>query len=102
MHRRLRPCVSLMPLNPALTVPAMSWMAPTRRRRVLIAVEDECGGLPDGKIDGLFRSFEQRNADRTGLGLAMCRWGTEINGGHISARNRHDRGCVFTLDPPRG
>jgi signal transduction histidine kinase len=72
--------------------------------RVLIAVEDECGGLPEGRVDDLFRPFEQRSADRTGLGLglAMCRWGTELNRGHISARNLPDHGCVFTVDLPRG
>jgi signal transduction histidine kinase len=71
--------------------------------RVLIAVEDECGGLPDGTIDDLFRPFEQRSADRSGLGLglAMCRWGTEVNGGLISARNLPDHGCVFTVALPR-
>ena len=71
--------------------------------RVRIAVEDECGGLPNGTIDDLFRPFEQRSADRTGLGLglAMCRWGTEVNGGHISARNLPDHGCVFTVELPR-
>jgi signal transduction histidine kinase len=72
--------------------------------RVLIAVEDECGGLPDGKMDDLFLPFEQRSADRTGLGLglAMCRWGAEVNGGHISVRNLPHQGCVFTVDLPRG
>jgi signal transduction histidine kinase len=71
--------------------------------RVLIAVEDECGGLPDGTIDELFRPFEQRGADRTGLGLglAMCRWGTEANGGLISARTLPAHGCVFTVGLPR-
>jgi len=70
---------------------------------VLIAVEDECGGLPDGTIDDLFRPFEQRSADRTGLGLGltMCRWGTEVNGGLISARNLPEHGCVFTVGLPR-
>ena len=70
---------------------------------VLIAVEDECGGLPDGTIDDLFRPFEQRSADRTGLGLglAMCRWGAEVNGGLISAHNLPDHGCVFTVGLPR-
>lgn len=70
---------------------------------ILIAVEDECGGLPDGTIDDLFRPFEQRSADRSGLGLglAMCRWGTEVNGGRISARNLPDHGCVFTVGLPR-
>jgi signal transduction histidine kinase len=71
--------------------------------RVLIEVEDECGGLPEGNIEALFHPFEQRSADRTGLGLglAMSRWGTEINNGRLSARNRPDHGCVFTIDLPR-
>ena len=70
---------------------------------VSIEVEDECGGLPDGASDDLFRPFEQRGADRTGLGLglAMCRWGAEVNGGLISARNRPGQGCVFTVGLPR-
>jgi signal transduction histidine kinase len=71
--------------------------------RVLIEVEDECGGLPEGNVDILFHPFEQRGADRTGLGLglAMSRWGTEINNGRLSVRNRPDHGCVFTIDLPR-
>ena len=72
--------------------------------RVLIAVQDQCGGLPEGRIDDLFQPFEQRSADRTGLGLglAMCRWGARVNGGHISTRSLPDDGCVFTVDLPRG
>jgi signal transduction histidine kinase len=71
--------------------------------RALIEVEDECGGLPDGAIADLFRPFEQRSADRTGLGLglAICRWGAEVNDGHISARTVAGRGCIFTVDLPR-
>jgi signal transduction histidine kinase len=71
--------------------------------RVLIEVEDECGGLPTGDINGLFRPFEQRSADRTGLGLglAFSRWGAALNDGRIHTRNLPGRGCVFTLDLPR-
>ena len=71
--------------------------------RVLIEVEDECGGLPDGDLSGLFRPFGQQNADRSGLGLglAFSRWGIEANHGRISARNHPDVGCVFTVDLPR-
>jgi signal transduction histidine kinase len=71
--------------------------------RVLIEVQDECGGLPSGDVNELFRPFEQRSADRTGmgLGLAFSRWGAEANGGRIYARNLPGRGCVFTLDLPR-
>ena len=71
--------------------------------RVLIEVEDECGGLPDGSVHEIFRPFEQRSVDRSGLGLglAFSQWGVEANNGRIYARNLPDRGCVFTLDLPR-
>jgi signal transduction histidine kinase len=72
--------------------------------RVLIEVHDERGGLP-GQVEGeeLFPSFEQRGADRAGLGigLAFSRWGAEVNGGRLYARNLPGTGCVFTVDLPR-
>jgi signal transduction histidine kinase len=81
--------------NVALTVTAS-------RDRVQISVADQCGGLPAGELD-LFRPFEQRGADRTGLGLglAFSRWGVEVNDGSISARNLPDHGCIFTIELPR-
>jgi signal transduction histidine kinase len=71
--------------------------------RVLIDVLDECLGLPEGNVDELFQPFEQRGADRTGmgLGLAFSRWGVEANNGRLSARSRPEHGCVFTVDLPR-
>jgi signal transduction histidine kinase len=71
--------------------------------RVIIEVHDECGGLPAGNVDELFRHFEQRGADRSGLGigLAFSRSGVEANNGRIYARNLPDKGCVFTVDLPR-
>ena len=71
--------------------------------RVLIEIQDECGGLPRGNASELFRPFEQRSVNRTGLGLglAFSRWGVEANNGRIYARNLPDRGCVFTIDLPR-
>ncbi len=72
--------------------------------RVLIEVHDECGGLPGGSdFNDLFRPFEQRGADRSGvgLGLAFCRWGAEVNNGRVYARNLPGKGCVFTVDLPR-
>jgi signal transduction histidine kinase len=70
--------------------------------RVRIEVEDECGGLPSGKAEDLFRPFEQRSRDRSGLGLglAIARESVEINGGVISARNVAGVGCVFAIDLP--
>ena len=71
--------------------------------RVLIEVEDECGGLPGGNANLLFQPFEQRGADRTGLGLglAISRWGAEANSGRIYARDLPDHGCIFIVHLPR-
>ena len=71
--------------------------------RVLIEVEDRCGGLPDGDPDALFRPFEQRGANRTGLGLglAFSRSATEANNGQLYARSLPGEGCVFIVDLPR-
>ena len=71
--------------------------------RVLIEIQDECGGLPGGNTNDLFRPFEQRGANRTGLGLglAFSRWAVEANHGRIYARHLPEQGCVFTVDLPR-
>ena len=71
--------------------------------RVLIEVEDECGGLAPGVVKDLFRPFEQRGADRSGLGLglAIARRSVAINGGEIRARSLAGKGCLFTIDLPR-
>ena len=71
--------------------------------RVLIEIQDECGGLPGANTTDIFRPFEQRGVDRSGvgLGLAFSRWAVEANYGRIYARNLPERGCVFTIDLPR-
>jgi signal transduction histidine kinase len=70
--------------------------------RAYIAIEDECGGLA-GTPEDLFEMFEQRNNDRSGLGLglAIAREGVGANGGAITVRNIPGRGCIFTIDLPR-
>jgi signal transduction histidine kinase len=70
--------------------------------RVLFEVQDECGGLPLGNTEDLFRPFEQRSSNRTGLGLglAFSRWAIETHQGRIYARNLPGVGCVFTINLP--
>ncbi len=71
--------------------------------RVLIDVEDECGGLPPGKQDDLFAPFSQGGADRSGLGLglAISMRGARALGGELRVRDVPGKGCVFTVDLPR-
>jgi signal transduction histidine kinase len=71
--------------------------------RVLIEVADECGGLPPGEADAMFRPFEQRGSNRTGLGLGLSisRKSVEADGGVLRVRDVPGFGCVFTIDLPR-
>ena len=71
--------------------------------RVMIDVTDECGGLPDGNAEDLFRLFEQGAADRTGvgLGLAISQAGAPANAGVVLVRDMPGKGCVFTVELPR-
>lgn len=67
---------------------------------VYLDVEDECGGLPPGKSEELFRPFAQRGSDRRGLGLGLtiCQRAAEAIGGRIHVRDLPGKGCVFTLE----
>ncbi len=71
--------------------------------RVLLEVEDECGGLGPGKAEELFRPFEQRSANRKGLGLGLSisRKSVETIGGELRVRDLPGVGCVFTVDLPK-
>jgi signal transduction histidine kinase len=77
--------------------------ARTAGERVLIEVQDECGGLPPGKAEDLFLPFEQRGADKTGmgLGLSISLKGVRAIGGEIQVRDLPGSGCMFTVDLPR-
>ena len=70
--------------------------------KIRIEVEDECGGLPAGLTEHLFRPFERRGTDRTGLGLGLVisRQGVQANGGTLDVRNLPGKGCVFSINLP--
>jgi signal transduction histidine kinase len=71
--------------------------------RVFFEIEDECGGLPEGKAETLFRPYAQRGSDRSGvgLGLAICMKAAKANDGDLRVRDLPGKGCVFTMDLPR-
>jgi signal transduction histidine kinase len=71
--------------------------------RILIEVEDKCGGLPSGVTGEMFLPFKQRDADKSGmgLGLSICRRSVEANNGVLNVRDVPGAGCIFTIDLPR-
>jgi signal transduction histidine kinase len=81
----------------------VSLNAYTSGDRVLIDVEDSCGGLPEGEAEKMFQPFSQLGADRSGagLGLWIARRSVEANGGQLSVRDLPGTGCIFTVNLPR-
>jgi signal transduction histidine kinase len=71
--------------------------------RVLIDVEDNCGGLPPGDAEKMFLPSTPGGTDKSGLGLGLsiCRRSVEANSGVLSVRNLPGTGCVFTIELPR-
>jgi signal transduction histidine kinase len=77
--------------------------ASTTTTRVLIEVEDECGGLPSGDAESLLLPFVQKDRDRTGvgLGLSICLKAVNMMAGQLHIRDLPGEGCIFTIDLPK-
>jgi signal transduction histidine kinase len=71
--------------------------------RVLIEIEDECGGLPVKHAETLLRPFVQKGRNRSGLGLGLsiCVKAVKAMSGELRITDHPGEGCVFTIDLPR-
>ncbi len=76
--------------------------AKAQEKRILIEIEDRCGGLPPGSAQHLFDPFSQSGENKSGLGLglAICKRSVEANEGVLSVRDLPGVGCIFTIDLP--
>lgn len=70
--------------------------------RLVLEIEDECGGFPE-HVEGSFDPFaERRRSDRSGLGLglAMARKAMHAHGGDIHIDNLPEKGCICVIEMP--
>ena len=69
---------------------------------LLLAVQDECGGIPAHDRDPFEPFGERRGNDRTGvgLGLSIARKAVRAHGGGIRIDNLAGVGCIFTIEIP--
>ena len=76
--------------------------AVTTATRVMIEVEDECGGLGE-TARTILQPFVQRGRDRTGLGLGLtiCLKAMKLMSGELRIRDLPGKGCIFTIDLPK-
>lgn len=70
---------------------------------IILEVEDQGQGIPDGKAEKIFERFEQagKQAGGFGLGLFISREIVEAHGGSISARTNEMGGATFRIVIPR-
>lgn len=70
--------------------------------RVLLEVDDTCGGLPEELPSRLFQPFVQASHDRSGfgLGLVIVKQAVEAHGGAVRVVNRPPHGCRFVVELP--
>ncbi len=76
----------------------------TEGERLVVEVEDQCGGLPEGAAARMFVPFAQSHDSRHaghGLGLAIAKQAADAQGGTIQVHDLPERGCVFVVDLPR-
>jgi signal transduction histidine kinase len=69
--------------------------------RVVIEVEDECGGFSAGS-DLLHALADRPGVDRSGLGLGLsiARRAVHAHGGDIQVRSTPGKGCTFAVELP--
>jgi signal transduction histidine kinase len=70
--------------------------------RIVIEVEDSCGGLPPGAVQQAFAPFAQLGSDRSGfgLGLAIAKQAADAHEGVIRVQDLPGKGCIFALELP--
>jgi len=71
---------------------------------ILFSVADTGPGIPAGEEDRIFERFYKVDTARrrggTGLGLSIARHIVQAQGGRIWARNREERGALFSFTIP--
>jgi signal transduction histidine kinase/CheY-like chemotaxis protein len=77
-----------------------------QQARMRVSVRDNGPGIPQEKLDLLFRKFSQVDASTTrkyggtGLGLAISKQLVELMGGSIGVESRPGEGCAFWFTLP--
>jgi PAS domain S-box-containing protein len=70
-------------------------------REVVIEVEDNGRGIPEGDLSRIFSPFFSTNPNGAGLGLPAVRRIARAHGGRVEAASTPGRGSTFTIRLPR-
>jgi signal transduction histidine kinase len=70
--------------------------------RVVLEVEDCCGGLEPGMVERAFSPFVRMDPREGGfgLGLAIAKQAVDAHGGSVRVQNLPGKGCIFVMELP--
>lgn len=70
---------------------------------VVIAIHDECGGIPDEQLETIFKPFVSAGFDQSGmgLGLAIVKRAVSLLRGAVEVVSHAGHGGTFTVTLPR-
>lgn len=100
----LASAISILLQNALRFTPASGHIALRARSvgdRVLVEVEDRCGGLDPQTTAKIVPRLEASSTPDTTSGLAICRHSVQLCGGKLAVRDLPGKGCMFTIDLPR-
>ena len=78
----------------------------SEKDRLVLNVEDEGPGIPEGDLEKVFHRFyrvdkaRSRELGGTGLGLSIVKHLMRLHGGSVRAENRDAEGARFILEFP--
>ena len=87
--------IEAMPYGGRITV-----IATEEDEKVSIKIIDTGKGIPEEKINNLFRPFQSTKSKGIGLGLNFCKNTIEAHGGNILVQSEVGKGTVFTISLP--
>ncbi len=70
--------------------------------RLILEVEDGCGGLPPGMVEQAFAPFVRLTGKQQGfgLGLAIAKQAVDAHEGLLRVQNLPGKGCIFVMELP--
>jgi len=87
--------IEAMPYGGKITV-----IAEEDKNEISIKIIDTGIGIPEEKINNLFRPFQTTKAKGLGLGLNFCKNTVEAHGGKINVESKIGKGTTFTIILP--
>ena len=78
---------------------------PSQDKRITISITDKGDGIPESRMDDLFKPFNRLGAERssiegTGVGLAISKRVVEMMNGSIGVRSKIGKGSTFWIELP--